>query len=83
MDQRDILLLVDEITKNRFHTLLRISYEAVPVNHTMRGKIYGGDPTIQVVMLAETYRPLMPDAVLEELELQRPAGEEETDEDEG
>jgi hypothetical protein len=78
MDQRDIPELVDEITKNRFHTLLRVSYEAVPVNRRMRGKVYGDDPTVLVIMdfetimLADPYRCWMPPSVREALGVECP-----------
>lgn len=78
MDQRDILELVEEITRNRFHTLLRLSYEAVPVNRRMRGKVYGDDPTVLVIMdfetimLADPYRCWMPPSVREVLSVECP-----------
>jgi hypothetical protein len=90
MDQRDILKLVDEITRNRFHTLLRVSYEAVPVNRRMRGKIYGDDPTVLVIMdfetimLADPYRCWMPPSVRDALGVECPREPEaETEEEPG
>lgn len=74
MDQRDILRLVEKLTTNSFHTLLRISYSAVPSNLNMQGKIYGSEPTVLVVMdfetvmLGEVFRPLMPSIVCEALQ---------------
>ena len=71
MDQRDIPRLVDSICKNSFHTLLGVSYEAVPPNRKMVGKIYGSEPTVNVVMdfetvmLGEVFRRLMPQVVIE------------------
>ena len=73
MDQRDILRLVEKMTTNSFHTLLRISYSAVPSNLNMQGKIYGSEPTVLVVMdfetvmLGEVFRPFMPSIVCEAL----------------
>lgn len=78
MDQRDIPLLIDLISKNSFHTLLRVTYEAVPANRKMIGKIYGSEPTVNVVMdfetvmIGELFRPLMPAAVCEYYEIQCP-----------
>jgi len=72
MDQRDILRLVDRITKNKLHIPLRIAYEAVPPNRKMVGKVYGSEPTVNVVMDFETilipgvFRPLMPSAICED-----------------
>ncbi len=74
MDQRDILKLVEKLTTGTFHTLLRVSYSAVPPNLNMTGKVYGSEPTVLVVMdfetvlLGEVFRPLMPPAVREVLE---------------
>jgi len=75
MDQRDIPRLVDEVCRDSFHTLLRVSYKSVPPNRTMRGKIYGEEPVVNVVMdfetimLGELFRPMMPDTVREFLGL--------------
>ncbi len=54
MDQRDILKFVDKMSKNKFHTLLRVGYTAVPANRYMVGKIYGSEPTANVVLDFET-----------------------------
>ena len=75
MDQRDILRLVDWICKDSFHTLLRVAYKRVEPNRRMIGKIYGSEPTVNVVMdfetmmLGELFRPLMPDIVCEDFEI--------------
>lgn len=72
MDERDIPLLIDRITKNRFHTLLRVAYESVPFNRAMVGKVYGSEPNVNVVldfeaiMVAEVFHPLMPQEVCDE-----------------
>lgn len=76
MDQRDIPLLVARLSNNRFHTLLRASYQAVPVNRDMVGKIYGSDPAVNVVMdfetilLGEVFRRLMPQTIRDDYEVQ-------------
>ena len=73
MDQRDIPHLIEKLTSNSFHTLLRVAYHAVPVNRNMVGKIYGPEPAVVVVMdfetvmLGEVFRPLMPRVVCERL----------------
>ena len=73
MDQRDIPHLIEKLTTNTFHTLLRVAYHAVPVNRDMVGKIYGPEPAVVVVMdfetvmLGEVFRPLMPRVVCERL----------------
>jgi len=72
MDQRDIPLLVERLCNRRFHTLLRVSYKSVPVNKSMMGKVYGGEPTVLVVMDFETvmlgsvFRPWMPTEVCDQ-----------------
>lgn len=80
MDQRDIPRLVDRISKNRFHTLLRIAYRAAHPNRKMRGKIYGSEPTVNVVLdfettMLERFRELMPQLVCEDFEIQCPQRE--------
>lgn len=66
MDQRDIPRVVDRICRDRFHTLLRAAYAVVAPNRDMHGKIYGEEPTVNVVMdfetimLGKVFRPLMP-----------------------
>lgn len=83
VDQRDLLQVIREISKDRFHTLLRCSYVAVPPDPSMRGKIYGAEPVVKVVldfethMLADKYRRLMPDDILEAYGFTRPADEDE------
>ncbi len=78
MDQRDILLLVDRICKDSLHTLLRVSYVSVPPNRKAVGKIYGSEPTVNVlldfetILLGEVFRPLMPPSVCEFYEIACP-----------
>lgn len=72
MDQRDVPALIDALTRESFHTLLRVSYEAVPLNRDMQGKIYGSEPAVNVVMDLETvllgsvFRRWMPPVVIDE-----------------
>ena len=72
MDQRDIPQFIDRMSKDSLHTLLRVSYKAVPVNRAMMNKIYGSEPAVNVIMdfetimLGEVFRPLMPPSVCEE-----------------
>ncbi len=54
MDQRDIPRLIERLTADSLHTVLRVSYQAVPVNRDLKGKIYGPEPTVNVVMDFET-----------------------------
>lgn len=85
MDQRDIGRLVDKITRNRFHTLVRVSYVAVPVNREFKGKIYGSEPTVNVVldfetiMLGNIFRPMIPAETCELFEIDCPERETATD----
>ena len=84
VDARDLPTIVAEICNNKYTTLYRIQYQAVPPNLTMQGKIYGGVPAVNVTMefetlfFSKTYLPLMPDDVLTELGKQRPATPEAT-----
>jgi hypothetical protein len=81
MDQRDVLRLVDLISENSFHTLLRVAYAEAPVNREMTGKIYGSEPTAVVVMdfetfmLGDVFRPLMPMVVADEFGITVPERE--------
>lgn len=80
VDQRDLPKLIREISANRFHTLLRCAYVAIPPDPSMQGKIYGADPVVRAVLdfethlLADEYRRLMPDEVLEQYGYDRPGG---------
>lgn len=87
MDQRDIPKLIDRLCKNKFHTLLRLSYEIVPPNRRMIGKIYGAEPTVNVlmdfetIMLGEVFREWMPSEICETYEIDCPDPNDEGDED--
>jgi len=89
MDQRDIPVLVQRITNNTFHTLVRASYKAVPPNKNMVGKIYGPEPVVSVVldfetvMLGEVFRQWMPDEVCEKYEIKCPQRKAKEEEEEG
>ncbi len=81
VDARTLPAIVEEICKDNFHTLLRMSYEDVSTNQalfTMTDRIYGSHPTIRVVMDFETvffgepYRSLMPNDVRVALGLPEP-----------
>lgn len=78
MDERDIPKLIEKLSANSFHTLIRMTYLAEPVNRTMNGKIYGAEPVVRVVMdwetilLGDVFRPLMPDSILESYALPIP-----------
>ena len=54
MDQRDIPRFVEELCADSFHTPLRIAYQAVPINKKMTDKVYGPEPTVNVVLDFET-----------------------------
>jgi hypothetical protein len=89
MDQRDLPSLVQRITNNTFHTLVRASYKAVPANKNMVGKIYGSEPVVNVVldfetvMLGEVFRQWMPDEVCEKNEIKCPERKPKDEEEEG
>ncbi len=89
VDQRDLPKLIREISANRFHTLLRCAYVAVPPDPSMQGKIYGADPVVRAVLdfethlLADEYRRLMPDEVLGRYGYDRPGGDASEEKGEG
>ncbi len=78
MDERDIPVLVERLCNNSFQSLLRVAYKAVPVNKSLAGKVYGSEPTVNVVMdfetvlLGDVFRPLMPKAVCDKYEINCP-----------
>lgn len=86
VDVRDLPLIIDEICKDKFHTLLNVNYaydrEALETLK-MEGKIYGSETAVKVVMDFETiffgdiYRRLMPEATLGQIGKERPVDEEE------
>jgi hypothetical protein len=71
MDQREIPKLIDLLSKDKFNTLLRVSYEAVAPNRTLVGKIYGDGPVVNViidfetVLLGPVFRRWIPESVRE------------------
>lgn len=88
MDQRDIPLLVDRLSKDSFYTLLQVGYKAVARNRKMTGKVYGSEPVVNVVLdfetalLGEVFLPMMPQEVCEYYDLtcsDPVAGEDEND----
>ena len=84
MDQRDLMQFADELTRGRFHTLLRVSYvsNSDVFDRTYYGTVYGSEPTVNVlfdfesILPVDRYRAIMPDVVLEYLEVERPVTEE-------
>jgi len=78
MDQRDIPLLIERLSNESPHTLVRVSYKAVPLNRNFTGRIYGAEPAVivifdfETVMLGEIFRPKMPEAVCEKYEIKCP-----------
>ena len=82
MDPREIPALIEKITANRFHTLLRTAYRMVPLNKDMTGKIYGSEPAVIAVLdfesvnLGSIFRPLMPTAVCEKFSIDCPKRDE-------
>jgi hypothetical protein len=76
VDARQIPRIIEEISRDRFHTLLRVAYaydRNELENLSMEGRIYGSQPTVTVVFDFETmffgdvYRCMMPDAMLAEI----------------
>ncbi|MDO8632215.1 MAG: hypothetical protein Q7R41_17160, partial [Phycisphaerales bacterium] len=79
MDQRDIPKLVKRISNNSFYTLVRAAYKEVPPNLSLTGKVYGSEPTVNVVlefefvMLGEIFRKWMPKEVCDKNAIHCPA----------
>lgn len=71
MDQRDIPLLIERLSNNTPHTLLRVAYKQQLPSKTMADKIHGSEPTVNVIlefetiMLGDVFRKLMPQEVCE------------------
>lgn len=82
VDPRELPLLIEKITANRFHTLLRVAYRVVPPNKDMTGKIYGSEPVVLAVLdfesvfLGSVFRPMMPSVVCEQYGIECPRSEE-------
>lgn len=86
MDQRDLLAFVDELTRDRFHTLLHLSYRPTSnieektfiYDRVFRTTVFGSEPSVSVVLDFETILPAepfhrwMPDEVLAARGLTRP-----------
>lgn len=73
VDVRALPVIIDEISKDRFHTLLNIAYvyerDALE-NLAMEGKVYGSQPSVKVLMdfesvfFGDPYRCMMPPGLL-------------------
>lgn len=83
MDQRDVLKLARRISqgagdKGSFYTLVRAAYKEVPANLTLTGKIYGSEPSVNVVldfefiMVGGLFRQWMPAEVCERFGIKCP-----------
>ncbi|MCH7839914.1 MAG: hypothetical protein IID38_06730 [Planctomycetes bacterium] len=90
MDQRDVPRLIERLCANSFHTPLRFAYEAVMPNRAMKGKVYGAEPSVnvvmdfEIVMLGEIFRKWMPAVVCEEYGIRCPIRDDaEADTEEG
>lgn len=78
-DQREVLRLIDRISKQNFFTCVGASYEVVDRQREeqQEGYLYGSAPVIRVTldyefyMLRDVYQPLMPDPVLELLGIKK------------
>ena len=84
VDVRELPVIIDAISHDRFYSATRVVYRAVNPNVGMSGKIYGEDPVVMAVIdfdacyFGDIYRRLMPNGVLERLGAERPgAGDEE------
>jgi hypothetical protein len=81
VDAREIPTIISGLCEKRFHVPLRVSYEALPPDMSMTGKIYGEGPVVvltvdfETVFFSELYLSLMPDSVLQLLGKTRPTPE--------
>lgn len=72
MDQRDVLRFVEKLCNGRAHVPLRIAYKAIEPSRGLKGKVYGSEPAVSVVMDFETimigdqFRPWIPTKVCED-----------------
>lgn len=48
VDSRDVLLILNEISKINFYVPLNVNYSAVRSSPTWTGKIYGSEPTVEL-----------------------------------
>jgi len=71
VDQRDLLQLIDRISKQNFCVCTQAAYAATTPADAAAGFLYGGEPTVRVTLEFETYlarglyQPLMPAAIRE------------------
>lgn len=80
MDERDLLKLVDNMTKVNFYQLINVSFETVPPDAVREdGFFYGPEPLIQATLTFEAYmarrvyKPMMPKDVLVDLGIEQAA----------
>ncbi len=85
VDLRDLEVIIDGISRDRFHTLLNVGYvydRKYLENLDMEGKIFGSEPTaivvldFETIMFGDIYRRLMPDSVLSKIGKERPKDED-------
>ncbi len=71
-------MIMSELCRDRFLTIVNVSYEEVEPNPSMQGKIYGDQPVVKLTLDMETqffsefYLPIMPTETLEQLKKKRP-----------
>lgn len=85
MDERDVPALIAELCTDTFHNLLRVAYQTLAPDKDFRGKVYGPEPVVIVVldfetiMLGDVFRPLMPTATCDYYEINCPERDEAED----
>ncbi|MEW6251088.1 MAG: hypothetical protein AB1716_10605 [Planctomycetota bacterium] len=76
VDRRNLLDLVDAITRSNFYQLVGAEYNTVSAEDAQNGYFYGPAPVVQAALEWEgyltrhEYKSMMPDAVLQDLGLQ-------------
>jgi hypothetical protein len=69
MDQRDVLQLIDQISKQNLYQCIGASYSMVNPDDGQQGYLYGTEPVVRVqlefegYMARAVYQPLMPDEI--------------------
>lgn len=73
IDIRQLPVILDALSHDRYYTILEVSYQAVRPSLSFKGKIYGPQPVVratidlQTYMYYKSYVPLMPLPIREQL----------------
>ena len=73
IDIRQLPVILDALSHDRYYTILDVSYQAVRPSLSFKGKVYGPQPVVratidlQTYMYYKSYLPLMPLPIREQL----------------